>query len=193
MKNKKNVLILILVLVLILGGAGFLYTKLSNNVAPSLPTEQNNPQENTDAPESEPAPAPDFTVTDSEGKEVSLSDFQGKPVIVNFWASWCGPCRSEMPEFDTAYQKYQDDIHFLMVNATDGGRETLDSAKQFIADEGYTFPVYFDESGEASATYGVTGLPATFFIGAQGEAVARASGAISGDILQQGIDMILSK
>ena len=191
MKNKKNALILILVLVLLLGGAGFLYTKLSDNVSPTLPTEQNDPQENTENPDAEAAPAPDFTVTDMDGKEVALSDFRGKPVILNFWASWCGPCRSEMPEFDAAYQKYKDDIHFLMVNATDGSRETVEIAKDFIAGEGYTFPVYFDESGSASATYGVTGLPATFFIGAQGEAVARASGAISGDILQQGIDMIL--
>ena len=196
MKNKKTVLILLLVLVLLLGGAGILYAKLSADTTPNLPTQQSQQEttENPDAdenPDAEPAPAPDFTVTDMDGKEVSLSDFRGKPVIVNFWASWCGPCRSEMPEFDAAYQKYKDDIHFLMVNATDGSRETVESAKDFIADEGYTFPVYFDESGIASATYGVTGLPATFFIGAQGEAVARAIGAVSGEILQQGIDMLL--
>ena len=190
MKNKKTVLILLLVLVLLLGGAGFLYAKLTADSTPNLPSQQNQ-QETPENPDAEPAPAPDFTVTDMDGKEVALSDFRGKPVILNFWASWCGPCRSEMPEFDAAYQKYKDDIHFLMVNATDGSRETVEIAKDFVAGEGYTFPVYFDESGMGSATYGVTGLPATFFIGAQGEAVARANGAINGDILQQGIDMIL--
>ena len=192
MKNKKTFFIVLLLLVLLLGGAGFLYSRLSQNAGPNFPTPKPAPQEEQKG-ESPSALAPDFTVTDSDGKTVKLSDFRGKPVIVNFWASWCGPCRSEMPDFNAFYDKYGDQIHFLMVNATDGSRETVEKAKRFIEKEGYTFPVYFDESGMASATYGVSGLPSTFFIGAAGEPIARTSGIISRDLLQQGIDMILPK
>ena len=70
----------------------------------------------------------DFTMLNSEGEEVSLYDYVGKPIVLNFWASWCPPCKAEMPDFEAAYQKYGDDVVFLMVNLTDGRRETVDTA-----------------------------------------------------------------
>lgn len=137
--------------------------------------------------------APDFVVTDMDGNEVKLSDFQGKPVIVNFWASWCGPCKSEMPDFEEMYQQYGEEIHFVMVNMTDGSRETVEVASEFIAEQGYTFPVYFDTQYSAAITYGVTSIPATYFIDAQGNAVAYARSVINAETLQMGIDMIFNK
>lgn len=137
--------------------------------------------------------APDFVVTDIDGNEVKLSDFQGKPVIVNFWASWCGPCKSEMPDFEEMYQQYGEEIHFVMVNMTDGSRETVEVASEFIAEQGYTFPVYFDTQYSAAITYGVTSIPATYFIDAQGNAVAYARSVIDAETLQMGIDMIYNK
>ena len=134
--------------------------------------------------------APDFEVFDLAGNAVKLSDFQGKPVVVNFWASWCGPCKSEMPDFEEMYQQYGDEVHFLMVNMTDGSRETVEVASEFIAEQGYTFPVYYDTEYSAAITYGVTSIPATYFIDAQGNAVAYARSAINAETLQLGIDMI---
>lgn len=139
----------------------------------------------------EPVKAPDFTVYDGEGNEVRLSDYQGKPVIINFWASWCGPCKSEMPEFQAAYEEYGQEIEFLMVNLTDGYRETQEKAEEYLEEQGYTFPVYFDTDSDAAITYGVMGIPTTYFIDAEGNAVAAAASALDGETLQIGIDMVL--
>lgn len=137
--------------------------------------------------------APDFEVFDLDGNAVKLSDFQGKPVIVNFWASWCGPCKSEMPDFEEMYQQYDEEIHFVMVNMTDGSRETVEVASEFISEQGYTFPVYYDTEYSAAITYWVTSIPATYFIDAQGNSVAYARSAIDAETLQMGIDMIYNK
>ena len=196
MENQKRILILVLVFGLLMAGAFVLYDRLGSGNAPeqlaTAPPESTGaaasvPQESTQA--SAP-PAPDFTVYDRDGNAVRLSDFRGKPVVVNFWASWCGPCQSEMPDFEKVYQELGDEIHFLMVNMTDGSRETVQSASDFVAGEGYTFPVYFDTELQAALAYRVYSLPATYFIDAQGGAVTYATGAISEELLRIGIDLI---
>ncbi|MDO4601872.1 MAG: TlpA disulfide reductase family protein [Eubacteriales bacterium] len=133
---------------------------------------------------------PDFTMTDASGEEVKLSDFFGKPVVLNFWASWCGPCKSEMPHFEDAYQKYGENINFVIVNLTDGARETKEKASEFIEEQGYTFPVYFDTNTEGAMTYGTYSIPVTYFIAADGTPVAQANGALDAATLQKGLDMI---
>ena len=195
--NKKVVLILCVVFAALLIGAGILYTSLSDQVqvgglATQPPTESI-PAESVEATEEADYSAPDFTVLDWEGKERKLSEFEGKPVVLNFWASWCGPCKSEMPDFDEAYKKYEGKIHFLMVNCTDGGRETVDSAKAFIEEAGYSFPVYFDTTYEAATLYGASSIPLTYFIDANGDLVTYGRGALSADLLQKGIDMIFAE
>ena len=152
----------------------------------SPPQEDDSADTQSDIPE-----APDFTVVDADGNEVHLSDFRGTPVVLNFWASWCGPCKSEMPDFDDAAARLEGQVQFLLVNMTDGSRETLETAQAYLEETGISTPAYFDTSYSAAIAYGVTSLPTTYFIDAQGGAVARAMGAIDADTLQKGIDMIL--
>ena len=190
MKKKITLAGGILALILLLSGASILYNRMSEA---NLPVENTKPAETqaSQEDEAEPMMAPDFIVLDREGAEVSLSDFIGKPVILNFWASWCGPCKSEMPEFEAAYQKYREEIQFMMVNLTDGSRETVETAAEYIAGEGYTFTVFFDTESDAAISYGATSIPVTYFVDAEGHLVAYGSGALSGEILQSGMEMIL--
>ena len=208
--KKKTLLLLVAVFVLFIALAAALYGYLTrdggaDNLASAdigdetadrvdaaeredAPQQEDLPQQEETSPESQLAP--DFTVYDGAGNPVNLSDFRGKPVVVNFWASWCGPCQGEMPDFEEKYRELGDEVVFLMVNMTDGGRETVETARSFIEDTGYTFPVYYDTEGMAAAIYGVYSIPSSYFIDAEGNAVAYAMGAIDGATLQQGIDMI---
>ena len=191
MKQKKTVLVLLLAFVLLLGGAYLLYTRLEGSVNTyQLSAQETRAPDGTAASETPgPVPAPDFTVYDEAGNEVHLSDYRGKPVVVNFWASWCGPCRMEMPEFQEKHLELGGEVQFLMINMT-GGRETGATARGFIAGQGYTFPVLYDTEGDAAVTYGAYALPTTYFIDAEGYAIAQARGAINSETLQAGIDMI---
>lgn len=211
MNEKKKTLILIGLFVILVAGASVLYSSLSKNYQPNtLLVEENTSNTtadestpNTESTESTNQPetsssenknlAPNFTVYDLEGNEVNLTDFFGKPIILNFWASWCGPCKMEMPDFNEAYATYKDEIEFLMVNMTDGSRETVEKASSFIAESGYTFPVYYDTEYSAAITYSVSSLPTTYFLNAEGELVTYAKGAINATILEKGISMIFPK
>jgi thiol-disulfide isomerase/thioredoxin len=198
--NKKTLLILCLVLALVLVGAGALYNSLAGSVQlgglATTPPETQAPTEIPGEESTEPADthpteppaniAPDFTMLDMEGNEVTLASFFGKPIVLNFWASWCGPCKMEMPEIQKFYDKYGQEIHFLLVSVDD----SLDAAKSFISDSGYTFPVYFDTTSVGAYTYGASSIPLTFFIDAEGNLTAYYMGAMSESILQQGVDMI---
>ncbi len=135
--------------------------------------------------------APDFTMYTEDGKEVKLSDFEGKPTILNFWATWCGPCKNEMPAIEDAYKKYGDKINFVIVNLTDGENDTVVGAASYIQAQGYTFPVYFDTKLAGATAYGVNSIPLTLFIDANGDLVTYYTGSMSEKILQSGINMLL--
>ncbi len=159
-------------------------------------TEPSKPVETqpTAPPETQPTNPPveieyDFTAYDGNGKAVKLSDYVGKPIVLNFWASWCGPCKSEMPEFQEVYEEMGDKVQFLMVNAT-VSEGSIEDAKTYIRKSGYTFPVLFDTHGEGLYVYGVDGFPTTFFLDKDGNPIVYAVGAISKQTLLQGIEMI---
>jgi len=118
-----------------------------------------------------------------------LSDHKGKPVVLNLWASWCPPCKQELPDFETAYKKHTD-IQFMMVNMTDGDRETLEIAQGFVQENGYEFPVYYDTEFSCAIAYNATSLPATYFIDKEGNLIAKATGMIDAETLEKGISMI---
>ena len=132
----------------------------------------------------------DFTVENAEGEEVTLYSFVGKPIVLNFWASWCGPCKMELPDFQNAYETYGENVEFLLVNMTDGMQETKESATSFMESAGYTLPIYFDTKQEAAYAYQVYSIPTTYLINEKGEVVAKASGMVSGEALEEGISMI---
>ena len=149
--NKKVLLITLIALVALMAIAGVLYPKLAAGMqsgqlanataeATQPPTESLEPAESTEPAEPEPIPAPDFTVLDWDGNEVKLSDYIGKPIVLNFWAHWCGPCQMEMPEFNAKYEELEGEVPFLMVHV---GAD-VDAGKEKVAEGGYTFPVVFD-------------------------------------------------
>lgn len=175
-------LVLFLMLVMLLAGCGAQKEAMET----TIPAETASPAETEAAVEL----APDFAVLDGEGNEVRLSDFYGKPIVLNFWATWCGPCKREMPEFNAAYLAQGDEIQFMMVNLTDGTQDTVESVKAFIEDAGYEFPVFYDVNYEGANAYGVSAIPLTLFIDADGVIQAYANQAISGEMLQNGIDLI---
>ena len=206
MNKNKTLLIIALVFVLLLGGADVLYNRLAQDATPDQlavqgasaagQTEQDadTPQEEDKGEEEGQEPekvlAPDFTVYDLDGNAVQLSDYIGKPIVLNFWASWCGPCQMEMPDFHEKYLQLGEEVNFLMINMTTG-RETQESAIAFIEKNDYSFPIFYDMQSDAAMTYGAYSLPTTYFIDAEGYAIAQATGAIDAETLQRGIDMIL--
>ena len=186
MKNSVKLIVSVALLIAIMAGAVVLYNKLSDeygggNLAVSTTAESGSV--NTYA-------APDFTVLDYDGNEVKLSDFKGKPVVLNVWATWCYYCKEEMPDFNKAYKNYPE-VQFLMINATDGVQETMSAAKKYVEDEGFEFDVFFDTKLEAVNNYRITGFPATFFIDEDGNLVTRGNGMLDYDTLVRGIEMIL--
>jgi peroxiredoxin len=111
-------------------------------------------------------PAPNFELSTPDGELVRLSDYKGQPVIVNFWATWCGPCRAEFPEFQQAAVDNADRLVIIGVNST--ATDQVDNIPPFIDEFGITFPIVLDQSGDVVDQYRVLGLPTTVFIDSNG-------------------------
>ena len=137
--------------------------------------------------------AADFTVTNAAGEKVSLSDNFGKPIVLNFWATWCSPCKQELPYFDAASKEYGDSITFMMVNITDGSRDTREGVEKFVADAGYTFPLYYDLELDAADAYAIRSIPTTVLIDASGAIVDTHTGILSEAQVQSIVDTLLGE
>mgnify|MGYP002399336059 CR=1 FL=1 len=125
--------------------------------------------------------APDFSLQFADSKVSKLSDWQGKPVILNFWATWCPPCREEMPSFVAAHNGHPDEVVIVAVNA----EETAAQAAAFASSHAMTFPVVLDERGDIQRLYNVRGLPTTIFIDRTGHIAGVWTGLLPQPQLEQ--------
>lgn len=125
-------------------------------------------------------PAPNFALVLDSGEGAELADLQGSPVVINFWASWCGPCRAEMPDLVALHQA-NNDVVVLAVNV----QENLELAQPFAEAFDMTMPVVLDQDGEVMRSYGVRGLPATIFVDSAGTVVSRWDGVLTADLLEE--------
>lgn len=153
--------------------------------------------EQTDDKNTELKDAIDFKLTDQYGKVHTLADFKGKVIFLNFWATWCPPCRAEMPEIQKLYESYQKqdnpDVVILGVAGPNYGQEkSEDGVKQFLHDNGFTYPVLMDEGGDLFEKYGVYSYPTTFMITKEGKIFGYVSGQLTEEIMKNIITQTLS-
>ncbi len=120
--------------------------------------------------------APDFTLENRQGQQVSLSQLRGKVVIVNFWATWCPPCKREMPSMEALYKTFKDDdLVLLAINVEKEGRK---SVAEFLQESPYSFPILFDDRAQVQTLYGVFQFPESFIIDRNGMVVKKVIGAV---------------
>jgi peroxiredoxin len=132
--------------------------------------------------------ATEFVLSDLEGNDVSLSDFAGQPLMINFWATWCAPCRLEMPELQKAQETHQDQgLVVLAVNA----QEDPQQVREFIDELGLTFTPLLDSDGAVGRAYGALGLPSTYFVEPSGEVSAVHRGILSKEQIETYLTQIL--
>lgn len=141
----------------------------------------------------EAIPAIDFTLTDQYGQTHTFSDYKGKTVFLNFWATWCPPCKSEMPDIQALYEKYGENEEDLIVlgvanpktdDAPYNQDGTVEEVTAYLEENGLTFPVVMDTTGELFSWYGISAFPTTFMIDANGNVYGYVSGALTADIME---------
>lgn len=158
---------------------------------------QETSEEDKEEQNSDLTPAIDFTLKDQYGNTHTLSDYKGKTVFLNFWATWCPPCRGEMPDIQKLYETYEQDgddgLVILGIAAPNMGQEKSEAEiKAFLQENGYTYPVVMDTTGEIFTSYGITSFPTTFMIDKDGNVFGYVTGQLNEDtmksIIQQTID-----
>ena len=189
----KPVIVTIVILIVLLVGAGIAYFALAPQIEGTSPISadsqiSSNSGESATTSSAESAStddpqAPNFTVLNQQGDEVSLDSMKGKPIILNFWTSWCTYCNQEMPDFEKAYEKYGEEINFMIINSTTDSKETMAKAEAYIENHGFDLPFYFDTTGQATKLYQITAFPTSFFIDAVGYVVAYQPGKLDWESL----------
>lgn len=182
MAKYRELIIYLVVFILIIAGAAWGYSYLTQKAAKP-------PAVTQDSSSDSYAKAPDFRVQTLNGETVVLEDFIGKSTVLNFWATWCAPCKVEMPVFEDMYAKYGDEVNFVMINV-DGGASPVAAASEFIAQNGYTFPVYADTDYSASYAYNARSIPLSVFIDKDGNILQTHVGAMDGATLEKYIKLI---
>ncbi|MGE7950544.1 redoxin domain-containing protein [Lysinibacillus xylanilyticus] len=138
---------------------------------------------------------PDFTLTSLDGDEVTLSDLRGKKVVLNFWATWCPPCKAEMPHMQKYYEQYakEDNVEIIAVNLTKDEHdftvdEKIDTVMTFRDSFELTFPILLDQEREVSPQYNIMTIPTTYFIDSKGYIQRAISGPMDTDMLKSYVD-----
>ena len=180
MKSKTKAIFILLALVILIFGAYIAYSTISKSRAYSS------------LDDSAYEDAPDFTFYDKDNNAIKLSDYKGKFVVLNFWASWCGYCDLEMEGFNNAYNKYLDNdkLEFIMLNSTDDNQETVQTANKYYEENDFDFPIYYDLDMDGFRKFGVNGLPATYFINQNGKVIAAQPGYLEEELLKQVLEKI---
>ena len=160
-------------------------TEEENNIEKTLEADENTEGEAEEDGEVKEGIFPgnkayDFTLLDREGKEISLSSLRGKVVFLNFWASWCGPCKAEMPDMQKVHEEYKDkDVVILAVNITALEKNGIEDVNKFLKANKFTFPVLYDKEGAVSVQYRVSRIPTTYILNKDGIIANFVTGALS--------------
>lgn len=196
--NLRNILIGVLIAIAI-GGA---FWSANKGQGPSMQQDPSSNKTENKPAQSQPAQgsvqrdeapqqemrAPNFSLQTLDGKTVELKKNNGKPTLINFWASWCPPCKVEMPHIQKAYEKYGDRVNFLMVNLTAMDDQT--KVKQFLKEGEYSFPVLLDQTGEVSQMYQAISIPTTYIVDRNGVIINQIIGPMSEDQLSEIMEQI---
>ena len=193
MNSKLKWILILCGLVILIVGAYVAYDRLAPLVEDMRTGEVSSPADTKDGDEATEASSTAFMVPrvalyDAEGNSVSLPDLIDKPTILNFWASTCNPCASEMPHFQAVYEELGDEYNFVFINYVGFYGETEESALDFLEANGYTFTTYFDRNQSAAYAFGISSIPCTAFIAADGEFLGGILGAMNEDALRSCIE-----
>ena len=167
------------------------FTGITGNVSQKIPTDPPSEQQEEAA-----SPAPDFTLTDQYGTVHTLSDYQGKTVFLNFWATWCPPCRRELGDIQALYESYgknQEDLVVLGVAAPNAnGEQSQEEIAAFLEENGCTYPVVMNEGGSLFHTYGISAFPTTFMIDREGRVFGYVQGGLSAEMMEDIVQQTLT-
>lgn len=185
--NKKNIIIILIGVLLV--SSILIYSIISN--PNDVAIEDDNTEVNDDIDDNEGGSnvestmAPDFTLRNLDGEEVKLSDYRGKLVLINFWATWCTYCDKEMPDLEKFYNENIDDLVILAVDV----QEEEKDVRKYVEEKNLTFPILLDEDGRVASEYYVSAYPTTYFVGEDGRLLGRVPGMMTyaqmNDILKQ--------
>lgn len=184
MDKKLKYIIVVIIFILVMIGISRVYTILNTKIQ-----NEESQKESIKEQDAMSNQAKDFSVYNDKGEEVKLSSFKGKPIVINFWTTWCGYCKIEMKYFQELYNQYKDEVVFLMANSTIEDDKT--EVNKYITGQGYTFPIYYDINGNAITTYKITGYPVTVFINKDFQISRIHQGMINLETLQKNINNII--
>jgi len=134
-------------------------------------------------------PAPDFVLNSPDGEEIALSDFRGQPIVLNFWATWCPPCRAEVPALQAAGIAFDNEAVILGVSV----QESASAVNPFLDEYGVTYPIVLDQVGDIGQTYRVRAFPTTYFIDETGVVVDIYGGPMSEPLLHDRLTSLIGE